>query len=30
MREGLELFYKLANKNGLSEGNKPLAFIDNY
>jgi chorismate dehydratase len=29
MREGLELFYRLANKNGLSEGNKPLAFINN-
>jgi chorismate dehydratase len=30
MRKGLELFYKLANKNGLSEENKPLAFVDNY
>ncbi len=28
MQAGLELYFKLANKNGLSEINKPLRFID--
>jgi predicted solute-binding protein len=28
MREGLELYFKLAKKNGLIEKDKPLRFID--
>jgi chorismate dehydratase len=30
MQRGLELYFRLANKNGLLEGCKPLEFIDDY
>jgi chorismate dehydratase len=30
MQKGLELYFELANKNGLLEGRKPLKFIDDY
>ena len=30
MQKGLELYFKLAHKNGLTEQNKPLAFTGNY
>ncbi|MGC2238754.1 MAG: menaquinone biosynthesis protein [Pyrinomonadaceae bacterium] len=30
MREGLRLYFELARKNGLTEGNKPLLFTGDY
>ena len=30
MYKGLRLYFELAHKNGLTEGNKPLAFVGDY